>query len=239
MKTLYAPSVVSKFDYKSCKQINNPVTNKRCYETPSKEYLPSVTTILGKTKDLTFLKEWKERVGVDVAQAITTEASNVGTAMHSNLERFILGKERKLKNNMIQIQANAMADVIIENGLSNVNEIWGLEQSLYFPGLYAGTTDLIGLYNGEPAIMDFKQSNKLKKEEWIDDYKLQVVSYALAHNEIYSTNIRRGVIFVCTRDFQFQQFEVTPETFDTYTDMWCNRVEMYYSRKLDTESEDI
>jgi genome maintenance exonuclease 1 len=228
----YTPNLISKFNYKLCSQVNNPETKKRCYATPDKEYLPSVTTILGKTKDLTFLKEWKARIGVENAQAITTEALRIGTAMHTNLENFILGKERKLKNNIIYNQANAMADVIIENGLSNVTEIWAIEQALYYPGLYAGTTDLIGLHNDEPAIMDFKQSNKLKKEEWIDDYKLQVVSYALAHNEVYGTNISKGVIFVCTRDLEYQQFEVTKDTFKLYSDMWCDRVEQYYSGKI-------
>jgi genome maintenance exonuclease 1 len=120
-----------------------------------------------------------------------------------------------------------MADVIIENGLNKVNEVWGMEQALYFPGLYSGTTDLVGVYDGEPAVMDYKQTNKPKKAEWVEDYYLQLTAYIMAHNEVYGTDIKRGVIFMCSRDFQYQQFEVTPDTFNKYQDMWLGKIEEY------------
>ena len=224
------PPFVEKIQYKSCKQINDPVSGKRVYQTPDGESLPSVTTILSATKDMTHLIEWRKRIGEDKAAQITKEAAGVGTAMHSNLERFITGLQRQPGNNPVHVQANKMADIIIENGLSNVDEIWAMEQSLYFPGLYSGTTDLVGVYQGEPAVMDYKQTNKPKKDEWIDDYKMQLTAYILAHNEVYGTNIRRGLVFMCSRDLQYQQFEIKSDEFDYWQDQWLNKVEEYYTK---------
>jgi genome maintenance exonuclease 1 len=226
-KNYTPPPFIERFQYKNCEQVNDPVTRKRVYVTPDGEKLPSVTTILSSTKDMTHLNEWKKRVGEDNAKRITTEAAGVGTAMHSNLERFIAGLQRQPGSNPVHVQANQMADVIIENGLNKVNEVWGMEQALYFPGLYSGTTDLVGVYDGEPAVMDYKQTNKPKKAEWVEDYYLQLTAYIMAHNEVYGTDIKRGVIFMCSRDFQYQQFEVTPDTFNKYQDMWLGKIEEY------------
>jgi len=222
------PPFAERFQYKPCTQVNDPVTRKRVYLTPDGESLPSVTTILGATKDMTALNEWKKRVGEEKAKQITTEAAGVGTAMHANLERFIAGIQRQPGNNPVHVQANKMADVIIEQGLSKVNEVWAMEQSLYFPGLYSGTTDLVGVYNNEPAVMDYKQTNKPKKEEWVEDYKMQLVAYILAHNEVYGTDIKRGVVFMCSRNFEYQQFDLFPTDFNKYQDLWLNKVEEYY-----------
>lgn len=232
MNSLNPPPFIEKIKYKNCRQINDPTTGKRVYQTPDGEQLPSVTTILSSTKDMTHLIEWRKRIGEDKAAQITKEAAGVGTAMHSNLERFITGIKRQPGNNPVHVQANKMADVIIENGLSKVNEIWAMEQSLYFPGLYSGTTDLVGVYDGEPAVMDYKQTNKPKKDEWIDDYKMQLTAYILAHNEVYGTNIKRGLVFMCSRDFQYQQFEIKPEEFNYWQEQWLNKVEEYYTKGL-------
>jgi len=226
------PPFVEKFQYKNCVQVNDPVTRKRVYQTPDGETLPSVTTILSATKDMTHLNEWKNRIGHAKAQQITTEAAGVGTAMHGNLERFVCGVQRQPGNNPVHVQANKMADVIIEHGLSKVNEIWAMEQSLYFPGLFSGTTDLVGVHEGEPAVMDYKQTNKPKKAEWVEDYYLQLMAYILAHNEVYGTDIRKGVIFMCSRDFQYQQFTLEPADFNKWQDAWLNKVEEYYTTGL-------
>jgi genome maintenance exonuclease 1 len=227
--TINPPPFVERFQYKACQQINDPITRKRVYLTPDGEKLPSVTTILSATKDMTHLNEWRDKVGHAKAQQITTEAAGVGTAMHGNLERFLCGLERQPGNNPVHVQANKMADVIIDNGLSKMNEVWAMEQSLYFPGLYSGTTDLVGVYEGEPAVCDHKQTNKPKKAEWVEDYYIQLVAYILAHNEVYKTDIRRGVIFMCSRDLQYQQFDLTKDTFNKYEDMWLGKVEEYYA----------
>lgn len=223
------PPFVEKFQYQSCKQINDPVTKKRVYLTPDGESLPSVTTILSATKDMTALNEWKKRVGHEKAQQITTEAAGVGTAMHANLERFIAGIKRQPGNNPVHVQANAMADQIIINGLSKVNEVWAMEQSLYFPGLFSGTTDLVAVFDGNPSVCDYKQTNKPKKAEWVDDYYLQLMAYIMAHNEIYGSDIKEGHIFMCSRDLQYQQFDLLPKDFNKWQDAWLKKVEEYYA----------
>jgi genome maintenance exonuclease 1 len=232
MQTYTPPPFIERFQYKNCQQINDPVTRKRVYRTPDGESLPSVTTILGATKDQTHLIEWRKRVGEANAAQITKEAAGVGTAMHQNLERFLIGEQRQPGNNPVHVQANKMADIIIENGLSKVNEVWAMEQSLYFPGLYSGTTDLVGVYDGEPAVMDHKQTNKPKKAEWVEDYYVQLVAYILAHNEVYGTSIRRGVIFMCSRDLQYQQFDLNKDNFNKYEDLWLGKVEEYYTKGM-------
>jgi hypothetical protein len=226
---LKPPPFVERFQYKNCQQINDPVTRKRVYLTPDGESLPSVTTILSATKDMTALNEWKKRVGEQKAQQITTEAAGVGTAMHANLERFIAGLQRQPGNNPVHVQANKMAEVIIQNGLSQVSEVWAMEQSLYFPGLYSGTTDLVAVYKDNPSVCDYKQTNKPKKEEWVEDYKIQLVAYILAHNEVYKTDIREGHVFMCSRACEYQQFDLWPQDFNKYQDLWLGKVEEYYN----------
>ncbi len=221
------PPFVQKIQYHTLKQVNK--NGKRVYETPSGT-TPSVTTILSKTKDQTGLNEWKKRVGEQEAQRIVTEAAGVGTALHNNLEKFLAGEKRVPGNNLVHVQANKMADIIIENGIANVDEVWGIEQGLYYPGMYSGTTDLCGVYKGNPSIMDFKQTNKPKKKEWVDDYYLQMAAYATAHNKVYGTNIREGHIFMCSRDLQYQQFDLWPDEFDYWADQWLDRVAEYYMK---------
>lgn len=237
--TIYTPPpFIERFQYKNCKQINDPVTRKRVYQTPDGEKLPSVTTILSATKDMTHLNEWRNRIGHDKAQQITTEAAGRGTSMHKNLECFLAGVPRVSGNNIVHQIANKMADVIIANGLSKVNEVWGMEQSLYYKGLYSGTTDLVGVYDGEPAVMDHKQSNKEKKEEYVDDYRMQLVAYIMAHNNTYGTDIRRGVIFMAVKppeiapgiygESKYQQFDLLPKDYNYWEDRWLTKVEEYY-----------
>ena len=220
------PVFLKKFEYHPLKQINEG--GKRVYETPNGDKVPSVTTILSKTKDMTHLNEWKQRVGEQVAQRIVKEASGIGSAMHNNLEKFLSGEQRVPGTNLVHVQANKMANQIIQNALVHVDEVWGIEQALYFPGLYSGTTDLVGQYKGNPAIMDFKQTNKPKKKEWVEDYFLQLVAYSEAHNEVYGTNIREGHIFMCSRDLNYQQFDLEPTHYQYWLDQWLARVEQYY-----------
>lgn len=224
---LTPPPYVERYKYHDVKQIN--LQGKRLYQAPDGSKTPSVTTILGKTKDMTHLNEWKKRVGEQKAQQIVTEAAGVGTAMHNNLERFLIGEERMPGKNVVHVQANKMADEIIKNALVDMDEIWGIEQALYFPELYSGTTDLVGVYKGQPSICDFKQTNKPKKEEWVEDYYMQLAAYALAHNEVYGTEIREGHVFMCSRNCEYQQFDLTPDKFDYWVERWLDRVEDYYA----------
>jgi hypothetical protein len=218
--------IINKFDYKpiSRKQVNG----KRLYETPDGNAVASVTTILDATKDKSHLIAWKKRVGEAKAQEIVTEAASVGTRMHKYLEDYIeFGEWPQAGSNPYAQQAHGMAEVIRDNALKDV-EVWGSEVALYMPQMYAGTTDLVGTYKGQPAIMDFKQTNKPKKEEWVVDYFLQLVAYAEAHNEIYGTNIREGHVFMCSRAGEYQQFDVWPDEYDEWRNEWYERVYKYY-----------
>jgi genome maintenance exonuclease 1 len=218
------------------------VDGQRLYGTPDGARLPSVTTILDRTKPAEkrlALENWKKRVGHEKAQQITTEAANRGTRMHTYLEHWITnGTQRERGSNPFSWASHAMADTVIREGLCKVDEFWGTEVPLYFPAIYAGTTDCVGLHAGEPAILDFKQTNRPKKEEWIDDYKLQLVAYAEAHNEIHGTNIRRGVILMCVKPVEddrgglgtpeYQEFVVEGGAWTHWRDQWWRRVEQYY-----------
>jgi genome maintenance exonuclease 1 len=220
------------------------VEGKRLYATPDGQKLPSVTTILDKTKPfekVQALLNWKKAVGEKKAQEIVTEAAGRGTRMHKYLEDYITqGTLNDPGSNPYSIQSHKMAKHIIEHGLKNVNEVWGVEVGLYYPGLYAGSTDCVGVHSNDPAIMDHKQSNKPKKEEWIEDYYLQMVAYALAHNKVHGTNIQKGVVFMCVKPPEitpmvwgepaYQEFILTPDKFSYWEKRWWDRVEEYYGK---------
>lgn len=216
--------ITSPYPYKEFKR--KSVNGKRLYENPYGDPVPSVTTILSKTKDMTHLNAWKKRVGEKKAQEIVTEAANVGTVMHEILEAWSLNQEYTGKN---LLQAKMMAETVISNVEADIDEVWGSEVNLCFPGLYAGTTDLVGVYKGKPTIMDFKQSNKPKKREWIEDYFMQAAAYAMAHNEIFETKIENAAIFMCSRDLTWQLFEVGPDEFAHWEEKWASRVAEFYN----------
>lgn len=226
---MYNPN---KFDYPSLSK--ETVEGSRKYVTPDGSKLPSVTTILSATQSeekKRVLQEWRNRVGHQKAQEITTEAAGRGTRMHKYLEDYVkTGKMNEPGSNPYSIQSHKMAQSIVYEGLSKCNEFWGTEVSLYFPKIYAGTSDLIGVHDGQDAIMDHKQSNKLKKREYIDDYFVQLCAYAMAHNEVYNTRIRKGVIMMCTQDNIYQEFILEGIEFDKYTDAWLKKLEQYYSK---------
>jgi len=210
------------------------INGKRQYATPDGEKLPSVTTILDATKPeeaKKALNEWRKNVGAVRAQQITTEAASRGTRMHKWLENYVKnGSTGEPGSNPYSIQSHKMAHSIIAQGLVKCNEYWGTEVPLYFPKIYAGTTDLVGVHDGEEAIMDHKQTNKLKKREWIGDYFIQLAAYANAHNEVHGTNIRKGVIFMCTADNVYQEFIIEGAEFDSWSDKWWARLEKYYTQ---------
>lgn len=206
--------------------------NGRVYVDTTGNKIPSVTTILSKTKDITHLLEWKKRIGEDKAKQITEESAGLGTTMHAHLEAYILGQERPGGNNYGRIMAKKMADTIIAEGLVEVNEAWGVEAHLNYDTMWAGTTDLVGMYNGEPAIMDFKTTIKPKKREWVEDYKLQLAAYAMAHNLNYGTDIKTTVVFMVSRECEFQKFVWTGEEFEQSTLQWAQRVSDYYEKHV-------
>mgnify|MGYP006133929283 FL=1 len=215
------------------KTVREMIEGKRHYEINGDEKLPSVTTILSSTQDpekAQSLKAWRDRVGEETATRIVDEAAARGTAMHKILEKYI-GEEGYLDLTQVGKNAHNMAMRIIEQGLSNVTEYYGLESTLFYPGLYAGATDMIALHKGEMAIVDFKQTNKPKRREWIDDYCLQLAAYAMAHNYVHKTNITKGVIMMCSKDNYYQEFVIEGDEFKKYTFKWIDKIDKYYENK--------
>jgi len=198
-----------------------------------KEKLPSVTTILKATESeekKASLAKWLAKVGNIEAERIRDTAASRGTNMHLHLEKHVLG-EGHLDLTPEGAKAKTMADVIINKGLGDMSEIWGSEVTLYYPGKYAGQTDLVGVYDYEDSIIDFKQSNKPKQRQWIDDYFMQLGAYAMAHNQVYNTDITQGVILMCTPDCYFQKFSVNGKEFIKYQNQFLERVDKYYEQR--------
>ena len=193
--------------------------------------LPSVTTILAQTKDQTYLDKWKAKVGYEEAARIKNLSSKRGTSMHKFIEKHITGAGYDDLTEIGQ-QAKPMAQKIIDVGLTPVSEYYGSEVSLYYPGLYAGSTDLVCMHNGKETIADFKQANKPKREEWIEDYFLQISAYAMAHDYIHGSNIEQGVIMVCTPDLYYQEFKFDGEMMQKYRHQFLQRLSQYYGRNV-------
>ena len=198
--------------------------------------LPSVTTILSRTKDQTFLKEWKAKVGEKKAEEIKNLSSNRGTAMHKFLEKYVLGEGYDDLTELGKV-AKKMASKVIDIGLTPVNEYYGSEVTLYYPGLYAGSTDLICSHNGKETVVDFKQSNRPKQREWVGDYFLQIAAYAMAHDYVHNSKIEQGVIMMCTPDLYYQEFVVEGAELRRYKHEFLKRLDMYYDLKHDEKEQ--
>jgi len=218
--------------YEYPKSMRSLVKDERHYDIGS-ERLPSVTTILAATQSdekRESLQKWKDRVGMFEAERIKNTAATRRTAMHSYLEYHLNG-QGLLDLSDEGREARDMAQKIIDEGLKDLETIWGNEVVLYYPDLYAGQTDVVGIYQGRDSIIDFKQSNKPKKDEWITDYYLQGAAYATAHDCIYGTNIEQTVILICTPDLYFQKFIINGQKFRDYKSEWLRRVDKYYNLK--------
>ena len=190
-------------------------------------HLPSVTTILSRTKDQGFLKKWKKKVGEAQAESIKNHSSKRGTAMHKFIEAYILGKGYEDLTSLGQ-QAKGMAAKVIDTGLTPVDEYYGSEVTLYYPGLYAGSTDLVCVHNEMDTIVDFKQANFPKRKEWINDYYMQIAAYAMAHDYIHGSSIEQGIIMVCTPDLYMQEFRFQGVELRQWKHKFLERLNTYY-----------
>ena len=194
--------------------------------------LPSVTTILGRTKDDTYLKKWIADKGEKEAERIKIASATRGTSMHKYLENYVIGKGYEDLTELGQ-ETKRMAQKVIDVGLAPVSEYYGSEVTLYYPGLYAGSTDLVGIHNGKETVIDFKQANRPKREEWIGDYKLQAGAYAMAHDQVHGSNIEQCVIMVCTPDLYYQEFKIDGENLRAAKHMFLKRLDEYYELMRD------
>lgn len=237
------PPINKQFEYPELEQVTRP-DGIRHYVSPEGDHLPSVTTILGQTGDKTYLNEWIARVGQQKADFIRDQAAAIGSVMHTHMEDWLVGEDRPSKKNLPGKVGRLLANNLINKALGGVDEVWAIEERLYYPGLYAGTADLIGVYKGKPAIMDFKNSRRIKKRDQIGDYFCQLASYALAHNKLFGTDIQHGVIFMCVRDIEDEPmmtdfkshdrdvivFEVEGVDFQNSQGEFIDRVETYFAK---------
>mgnify|MGYP003149340002 FL=1 len=213
------------------------VDGKRHYDITGQK-LPSVTTILSATQSeekRKSLANWQARMGKQTADRIRDISAMRGTAMHTYLEGYI-NNTPHLDLTAVGKEAGRMANIVIESGLGDLGEVWGSEVTLYYPGLYAGQTDVVGIYGGREAIIDFKQTNKPKQREWIDDYFVQLAAYAMAHNQVYDTKIQSGIILMCSKDGFFQKFEVSDKEFQGYMHTFLKKIDQYYANCTKNEN---
>ena len=219
--------------YNYPKTVRSSVDGVRKYDV-NDEKLPSVTTILKATESedkKESLARWRTKVGEVEAERVKNVAATRGTAMHTYLEHYIKGG-KVLDLTDVGREASGMGQTIIDKGFPALEEVWGVECTLHYPGLYAGQTDMCGIYQGRESIIDFKQSNKPKREEWITDYKLQLVAYAMAHDQVYGTRIEQGVILMCTPDNFYQRFLVNGSEFRKWKWEWLRRIDTYYGKNV-------
>ena len=197
----------------------------------SQKKLPSVTTVLGQTQPKEkqeSLERWRNKVGLRAAQKITRDAAIRGTAMHKYLEDLIRG-QRSLDLTPLGVEATKMAEIIVERGLNDCSEVYGIEAVLYYPDLYAGSVDLVAKYKDKVSIIDFKQTNKPKQREWIGDYFLQMAAYGMAHDAVYGTSIEQGVIMMCSKDGYYQQFMIEGDEFRRAKHKFLGRLDEFYN----------
>ena len=222
--------LVEKYEYPTLKRVTAK-SGQRQYTGEDNKPVPSVTTILSDTGDKTALIAWRKRVGEEEANRVSREAAGLGTKVHNALEKYVLGETWEITgNNLISIMAKQMVDKMVRDGMSQINELWGVEVALISEGLYAGTSDAIGMWNGKPAIIDFKTAKKIKKREWIEDYFMQGCAYALAHNEMFGTNIKQVAILMIDREGKYADFVINGDEFEEYCNKWAMRLADYYNK---------
>lgn len=224
------PKLNLRTDYPTLERITRLDGVRHYVEPDNGRMLASVTTILSETADKTALMEWQERVGEKAANKARNDGTALGTLVHQHLEDYLMGRPRPRGNNIIRQMAERMANQIIQRGLIHVDEVWGVESTLYYPGLYAGTTDLIGLYKGRPAIMDFKNAKMMRKRDMIGDYFNQCAAYGVAHDHLFGTEIDTLVIFMVSRDLKFETFIVEGDEYYRSCEEFLGRVDAYRAK---------
>ena len=221
--------MINKFEYPNLERVDTDIG--RHYLDSDNKPVPSVTTVLsGTSKSKDGLVQWRNRVGDQEADRIIKQSTDIGTAVHEAIEKF-LNKEdwNNFENTSDQILAKNISNKFIKDALKGITEIWGLEVGLILDNLYAGTADCVGLYKDIPTLIDFKTAKKIKKRDWIEDYFLQGCAYANAHNVMFETNIKQVVILMVDRDLTFKEFVVGPSEFNSITNDWKNRLKKFHN----------
>jgi genome maintenance exonuclease 1 len=206
------------------------------YEWPNDSHLLlSPSRIFDGTKDKSGLEAWRKRVGEEEANRITEEGLSIGKSLHTYLENSIWKFcNVKYQNHPPLINpanhpharlAAKMGNIILEEGLKDRLEwVYGLEAHIYYSIYYRGIIDLVGTYEGELCIIDFKTKKQMPKEEWTEDWKMQAVAYGMAHNFRCKTHIKKGVILLVTREGEFKRIIIEGDEWNKYYKMFCRKL---------------
>jgi len=215
--------IKNKYDYPDLERVE--VNGVRHYIDSKGNPVPSVTTILSGTSDKRGIEQWRRRVGENEAERVLKESTDIGSAVHEAIENYLNDEDwNEFSESRTDLIAKSITKKFINDGLSSIDEAWGLEVGLILDGLYAGTADCIGLVNNTPSIIDFKTAKKIKRREWIEDYFLQGCAYANAHNVMFETDIKQVVILMVDRDLIFKDFIIKGNEFDFYTNKWKQKI---------------
>lgn len=201
----------------------------RVYSTPDGRKYPSITTVLGATKDDSFLIEWRKRIGEEEARKITKKSANRGTKLHAVCEQYLLNEltDFKIKTMMPDIkdfflQLRPFID-------ENVGDVYGLEQALYSHELrMAGRTDCIAEWNGKLSIVDYKNSRREKTEEMIESYFIQCTAYAIMFEDVTKKRIDHIVVLIASEEGKPQLFVREKHK---YIDILKQKIEKYWDIK--------
>ena len=178
----------------------------RKYVTPNGDAYPSVTTILS-AYNKKAIQEWRERVGEEAANKISTQASTRGTRLHSLCESYLLNELSPLKLNSVMPDAKELFVKIKPKLDDNIGKIYSLEQALYSDKLrIAGRVDCIAEWNGELSVIDFKTASKEKNEDWIQNYFMQCSAYAEMFEERTGRPISQIVVAIAVANGDTQIF---------------------------------
>ena len=219
----------NKYNYPSIERVDIEGIGRHYLDSNNKP-VPSVTTVLGNTSTKSDgIAQWRNRVGEEEAERVIKQSTDIGTAVHESIEKYLNGDEwDSFGEGFDQLLAKKITNKFVSHGLSGISEVWGLEVALILDNLYAGTADCTGMFNGVPSIIDFKTAKKIKRKDWIEDYFLQGAAYANAHNVMYETNIDSIAILMVDRDLLFKEFLVEKKEFDSFTGRWKQRIIEYY-----------
>jgi len=196
----------------------------RLYVLPNGVQVPSVTTVLDRTKDKTALKEWANRIGQAEADRQRDQAAYIGTWMHATLESVLSGDPLTVGRDWQAMKGHQMAFTLANKYFGAISAIHGSEVGLYYQDRYAGTTDLVATYRGKLAIVDFKQSVKPKRYEYITDYFHQLAAYATAHDWKHGTSIGYAAVLVAVQDGTTQEFTIAGRDWDFFKSEWLDRL---------------
>jgi genome maintenance exonuclease 1 len=208
--------------YEKLERVDTP--NGRVYKIAENKHVPSVTTVLDRTKDKRSLKEWADRIGQVEADRQKEEAAYIGTWMHATLEHILEGKPLALGRDWKAMKGHQMAFTLANKYFGALSAIHGSEVGLYYKARYAGTTDLVATYRGKLAIIDFKQSVKPKRHEFITDYFHQLAAYAVAHDWRHGTSIDYAAVLISVQDGTTQEFTTAGREFKEFKAQWMERL---------------